>query len=74
MQYPDILNFYNSTIKKHYSKASAALHDPLAVAVVLDRALVETSLMYVDVETHSDLTRGETVGDVWGVTGKTPNV
>lgn len=70
----DILNFYNSTIKKHYSKAGAALHDPLAVAVVLDRTLVETSLMYVDVETHSDLTRGETVGDVWGVTGKTPNV
>jgi len=70
----DLLDFYNSTIKQHYSEPGGSLHDPLAVAVVLERTRVETRLMYVDVETHSELTRGETVGDVWGVTGHEPNV
>lgn len=70
----DLLDFYNSTIKRHYSEAGGSLHDPLAVAVVLDRTLVDTRLMYVDVETQSELTRGETVGDVWGITGHDPNV
>jgi inosine-uridine nucleoside N-ribohydrolase len=40
-----------------------ALHDPLAIGVVLDPSLVRTERAYVDVETGSDLTRGQTVAD-----------
>ncbi len=37
------------------------LHDPLAVAVALDRSLVETRAMSVDIETQGELTRGMVV-------------
>jgi len=39
------------------------LHDPLAVAVALDRSLVRTERLPVDVETKGELTRGMTVAD-----------
>jgi len=40
-----------------------ALHDPLAVGVVLDPSIVTIEKAYVDVETKSDLTRGQVVAD-----------
>lgn len=39
------------------------LHDPMAVAVVVDPSLVTTKKYHVDVETVSELTRGQTVTD-----------
>jgi inosine-uridine nucleoside N-ribohydrolase len=39
------------------------LHDPMAVAVTADPSLVTTKRYHVDVETVSDLTRGQTVAD-----------
>jgi len=39
------------------------LHDPVAVAVAADPSLVITRRYHVDVETVSDLTRGQTVAD-----------
>ena len=36
----------------------AFIHDPLAVAAALDRALVTTEPLYVDVETRGELTDG----------------
>ncbi len=39
------------------------LHDPLAAAVMLDRSLVETRRMKLDVETKGELTRGMVVAE-----------
>jgi purine nucleosidase len=39
------------------------LHDPLAAAVALDRSLVETRRMKLDIETTGELTRGMTVAE-----------
>jgi len=39
------------------------LHDPLAVGVALDRSLVETQPMNVDIETKGELTRGMVVAE-----------
>jgi purine nucleosidase len=39
------------------------LHDPLAVGVALDRSLVETQRMSVDIETKGELTRGMVVAE-----------
>lgn len=39
------------------------LHDPLAVAIAIDRELVETERMYVDIETRGELSRGQVVAD-----------
>jgi inosine-uridine nucleoside N-ribohydrolase len=38
--------------------AGCYLHDPLAVAVALDRSLVETRAMKIDIETAGELTSG----------------
>jgi len=37
------------------------MHDPLAVAAVIDRRLISTQDMWVEVETQGEFTRGETV-------------
>jgi inosine-uridine nucleoside N-ribohydrolase len=49
------------------------LHDPVAVAAVMEPTVLKTRSMRVDVECESELTRGETVCDFYGVTGKPPN-
>jgi inosine-uridine nucleoside N-ribohydrolase len=45
----------------------------VAVAAVLEPGLLKTRPMRVDVECDSELTRGETVCDFYGVTGEPPN-
>ena len=52
----------------HYHKRAegfdgAYLHDPIAVAAVIDRGLVQTRRVHVDVETRGSFTRGMTVAD-----------
>jgi len=51
------------------------LPDPVAMAVAIDRdVLLEEARYHVDVETAGELTRGETVVDILGVSGHAPNV
>ena len=40
------------------------MHDPLAVAVAVDKSLVETRRLFVTVETKGEYTTGETVADL----------
>ncbi len=42
------------------------MYDPLAVGVAIDSTLVEAPQMHVDVETHGEFTRGETVANRHG--------
>ena len=67
------LDFFAGTYERTFGFDSPPLHDPVAVAAVLEPDLLETRPMRVDVECESDLTRGETVCDFYGVTGKKPN-
>lgn len=39
------------------------LHDPVAVAVAIDKSLVATKRLFVDVETRGEVTRGQTIAD-----------
>ena len=50
------------------------MHDPSAVAAVIDPTLIETESYYVAVETKGKHTTGKTVVDVMGVTKKPANV
>jgi inosine-uridine nucleoside N-ribohydrolase len=68
-----LLEFFAGTYERVYGFGSPPLHDPVAVAAVLEPDLLTTRPMRVDVECGSDLTRGETVCDFFGVTGKPPN-
>src|SRR5918997_4345963 len=69
----DLLEFFAATYESVYGFDAPPLHDAVAVAAVLEPALLETRAMRVDVECESELTRGETVCDFYGVTGRRPN-
>jgi inosine-uridine nucleoside N-ribohydrolase len=67
------LDYFAATYESVFSFDAPPLHDPVAVAAVLEPGLLKTRPMRVDIECGSDLTRGETVCDFHGVTGRTPN-
>ena len=67
------LDFFSATYEGVFGFDAPPLHDPVALAAVLEPHLLKTRPMRVDVECESDLTRGETVCDFYGVTGKEPN-
>lgn len=51
------------------------LPDPIAMAIAIDPSIAtNTEHYYIDIETNSDLTRGQTVVDYNGTLGKAPNV
>ena len=70
----DALRFYFEFHQGYDGFYGAFIHDPLAVAATLDRALVETDALYVDVETRGEITTGMTVADRRGLTGKPANL
>ena len=49
------------------------MHDPVAVARVLDPSLVQCVDAHVAIELHGAHTRGATVCDRYGVLGRAPN-
>ncbi len=65
--------YYARAYRKTYGLAAPPIHDPVAVAAVVEPAILRTRPMRVDVECEGALTRGETVCDVYGVTGRPPN-
>ncbi len=67
------LDFFAGTYERVFGFDAPPLHDPVAVAAVLESDLLKTRPMNVEVECESDLTRGETVCDLHGVTGRPPN-
>jgi pyrimidine-specific ribonucleoside hydrolase len=69
----ELLEFFAGTYESIFGFDAPPLHDAVAVAAVLEPALLKTRPMRVDVECESELTRGETVCDFYGVSGKPPN-
>jgi purine nucleosidase len=67
----DALRFYMEFHSRNDGFYGAFIHDPFAVAAALDRGLVRTEALTVDVELHGTLTSGETVTD-WRHTWKRP--
>ena len=55
----DALRFYMEFHARYDGFYGAFIHDPLALAAALDRSLVETEPLYVDVETGGELTAGD---------------
>ena len=69
----ELMEFFAATYERIYGFDAPPLHDPVAVAAVLEPELLKTRPMRVDVECEGELTRGETVCDFYGVTGRPPN-
>jgi purine nucleosidase len=70
----DALRFYFEFHQQYDGFYGAFIHDPLAVAATLDRALVEAEALFVDVETRGEITTAMTIADRRGLSGRPPNL
>jgi inosine-uridine nucleoside N-ribohydrolase len=69
----DLLGFFAQTYLEVFGFAAPPLHDPCAVAAVIDPTLVERKPMRVDIELRGEFTAGRTVCDVYSTTGRPAN-
>lgn len=68
-----LLGFFRDRYRDIWGLPAPPVHDPVAVARVIDPGLVRCEEAHVAVELHGTHTRGATVCDRFGVTGRTPN-
>lgn len=59
-----IITHYMEFYREVVGVEGCGMHDPLAVAVAVDKSLVETRRLFVTVETKGEYTTGETVADL----------
>ena len=69
----DLLGFFAETYHRVFGFEAPPLHDPCAVAAVIDPTLLTTRAMHVAIELHGEHTAGRTVCDIHGVTGRPAN-
>ncbi len=65
--------FFERFDLEKYGSEGAPLHDPTVIAWLLRPELFSGRHINVEIETASELTRGMTVADWWGVTDRAPN-
>lgn len=68
-----LIEFFQEHHRVKYGMAGPPLHDPCAVAAVVDRSLFHFKKMHVGIELEGRLTQGRTVCDLWNVTGNRAN-
>lgn len=68
-----LLRYFAETYERVFGFAAPAVHDPCAVAALVEPTIVMTKRMNVEIDTRSELSYGRTVCDVYGTTGRTPN-
>ncbi|MDG2285443.1 MAG: nucleoside hydrolase [Alphaproteobacteria bacterium] len=69
----EMLTFYGRYNVKKYGSEGGPLHDPTTIAWLLKPELFSGHRCNVEIETGSALTRGATVVDWWGTTGRQEN-
>ena len=70
----DLLTFFGDTYRNVFGFPAPPVHDPCAVASVIDPDILQAHTIHVEIETEGEWTSGRTVCDVYGVLGKEPNV
>jgi inosine-uridine nucleoside N-ribohydrolase len=70
----DLLNFFADRYRNVFGFPAAPVHDPCAVAAVIDPTILRAQHMHVEIETKGEWTSGRTVCDVFDTLGKAPNV
>ncbi len=68
------MEFFERFDEDKYGTDGGPLHDPNVITYLLKPEIYGSRFINVEVETESQLTRGMTVADWWGVSGKEPNV
>lgn len=69
----DLLNFFAETYRKVFAFPAAPVHDPCAVAAVIDPTIIQSKAVHIEIETEGEWTRGRTVCDMHNTWGKEPN-
>jgi len=69
----DWTDFFERFDREKYATPGAPLHDPCVIAWLIRPELFSGRFINVEIECDSDLTRGMTVADWWGVTDRAPN-
>jgi purine nucleosidase/pyrimidine-specific ribonucleoside hydrolase len=69
-----LLCFFKSTYESVFGFREPPLHDPTAVAFVIEPAMFSYKLLRLDVEVGSTLSYGQTVCDIYNLNGKEKNV
>jgi inosine-uridine nucleoside N-ribohydrolase len=68
-----LMRFFTETYERVFGFEAPAVHDPCAVAAVIDPSILQARPMNVVVDLGSALSLGRTVCDVYGTTGRPPN-
>ena len=66
----DLLVFFADTYKNVFGFPAPPVHDPCAVAAVIDASIIHGADMYVEIETASMLSAGRTICDIYGKLGE----
>src|SRR5437588_7652560 len=69
----DLLDFFAGRYRNEFGFPAAPVHDPCAVAAVVDPSILRAHDMHVEIETTGEWTSGRTVCDVFDRLGKAPN-
>lgn len=69
----DLLTFYGNRYRQLLGFEGPPLHDPVAVAAVIDPGVVTTAAVPLAIELRGEHTRGATVFDLDHTTGREPN-
>lgn len=69
----DLLVFFAGTYRNVFGFPAPPVHDPCAIAAVVDPTILHAHNMYVAIEMTGAWTTGRTVCDVYGKLGKAPN-
>ena len=68
-----LLKFFAKTYDEVFEMPDPPLHDPVAIALLIDRAVVKSRFVNVQTELNGTLTRGATVVDIHGRLGENAN-
>ncbi|MCE8442022.1 nucleoside hydrolase [Rhodovulum sulfidophilum] len=66
-------DFFERYDREKYGSEGAPLHDPCVTAYLIRPELFRGRHINVEIETEGRFTRGMTVADWWGVSGRAPN-
>jgi len=70
----DLLKYFADTYRDVFGMPDPPVHDPVALAIIIDMSVAKLVSAPVSVELTGELTRGATVVDLNGTTGQKANV
>ncbi|TMC22349.1 MAG: nucleoside hydrolase [Chloroflexi bacterium] len=70
----ELMTFFAESYQQVFGFPDPPVHDPCAVAAVVDPTIIQAHMMHVTIETAGKWTAGSTVCDVYGQSGQAANV